>query len=120
MIYLLIFDYMVLKNIDDVLSICFGNEYISENINVQNKSLFDVIKKYTHPISYKIFDWKEKKEKNEKIKPKLAKNRIIEDFQLVETSVTLDCFDLARTTKNFQTKVYGIKICFQNPQKEKQ
>ena len=33
---------------------------------------------------------------------------------LVETSSTLDCFDLARTTKKFQTKVYGIKICFQN------
>ena len=38
---------------------------------------------------------------------------------LVETSITLDCFDLARTTKNFQTKVYGIKICFQNPNKRK-
>ena len=107
------------KNIDDVLTICFGNEYISENINESNKALYDVIKKYTHPISYKILDWKEKKEKNEKIKPKLAKNRIIEDFMLVETSVTLDCFDLARTTKNFQTKVYGIKICFQNPAKRK-
>ena len=38
---------------------------------------------------------------------------------LVETAATLDCFDLARTTKKFQTKVYGIKICFQNPQKRK-
>jgi hypothetical protein len=107
------------KNIDDVLSICFGNEYIGENINENNKALYDVIKKYTHPINYKILDWKEKREKNEKIKPKLAKNRIIEDFMLVETSITLDCFDLARTTKNFQTKVYGIKICFQNPNKRK-
>jgi len=109
------------KNIDDVLSICFGNEYINENINDNNKSLYDVIKKYTHPISYKILDWKEKsgEKKNEKVKQKLTKNRIIEDFMLVETSTTLDCFDLARTTKNFQTKVYGIKICFQNPQKRK-
>ena len=36
---------------------------------------------------------------------------------LVETADSLDCFDLARTTKNFQTKVYGIKVCFQNPEK---
>ena len=38
------------KNIDDVLNICFGNEYITQNINEDNKDLFDVIKKYTHPI----------------------------------------------------------------------
>ena len=67
-------------------------------------------------------EWKEKNslEKNEKIKPKiLVKNRIIEDFMLVETSITLDCFDLARTSKKFQTKVYGIKVSFQNPIKRK-
>ena len=107
------------KNIDDVLNICFGNEYITQNINEDNKDLFDVIKKYTHPINYKILDWKDKNTKKKETKQKLAKNRIIEDFMLVETSATLDCFDLARTTKKFQTKVYGIKICFQNPQKRK-
>ena len=109
------------KNIEDVLNICFGTEYIKENIVVENKALYEVLKKYVHPISYKILDWKEKNKegKNEKIKPKIAKNRIIEDFMLVETSSTLDCFDLARTTKKFQTKVYGIKICFQNPQQKK-
>ena len=89
------------KNIDDVLNICFGNEYINQNINEENKDLFEVIKKYTHPINYKILDWKDKNEKKEP-KQKLAKNRIIEDFMLVETAATLDCLDLARTTKNFK------------------
>ena len=110
------------KNIDDVLNICFGNEYITENITDENRDLFEVIKKYTHPINYKILDWKEisgVKNKKETSKKKLAKNRIIEDFMLIETAETMDCFDLARTTKKFQTKVYGIKICFQNPQKKK-
>ena len=66
-------------------------------------------------------DWKDdNNKKNEKIKQKLAKNRIIEDFMLVETAETLDCFDLARTTKKFQTKVYGIKIIFQDSVKKKQ
>ena len=109
------------KNIDDVLNICFGTEYIEQNINDTNSELYEVIKKYTHPINYKILDWKDK-DKNKKKKTetkKLAKNRIIEDFMLVETAASLDCFDLARTTKKFQTKVYGIKICFQNPQKRK-
>ena len=110
------------KNIDSLLSTVFGNDYVEKNINRANKDLYTVIKKFVHPISYKIMEWKEKNslEKNEKIKPKiLVKNRIIEDFMLVETSITLDCFDLARTSKKFQTKVYGIKVSFQNPIKRK-
>ena len=51
------------KCIDDVLNVCFGNEYINDNINDDNRDLFEVIKKYTHPINYKILDWKEKNEK---------------------------------------------------------
>ena len=33
---------------------------------------------------------------------------------IVQTAKTLNCFDLARTSNNFHTKVYGIKITFQN------
>ena len=109
------------KSIENLLIIVFGNEFMDNFLTETNKHLWDVIKKYTHPISYKVMGWKEKNsfDKNEKIKPKLAKNRIVEDFMLVETSDSLDCFDLARTSKNFQTKVYGIKICFQNVLKRK-
>ena len=39
-------------NIDDFLNICFCNEYITENITDENRDLFEVIKKYTHPINY--------------------------------------------------------------------
>ena len=38
---------------------------------------------------------------------------------IVETSDNFDCFDLARTSKNFQTKVYGIKIALQHPELRK-
>tara|TARA_B100000900_G_scaffold416238_1_gene450440 strand:- start:8646 stop:11942 length:3297 start_codon:yes stop_codon:yes gene_type:complete len=108
------------KSIEYVLDICLGNEYINDNINENNSSLYEVVKKYIHPINYKVLDWKDdNNKKNEKIKQKLAKNRIIEDFMLVETAETLDCFDLARTTKKFQTKVYGIKIIFQDSVKKK-
>ena len=109
------------KDIDTLLNICFGSNYIVDTVNNDNKHLYNTINSYVHPISYKILDWKEKNDtkKNEKIKQKLTKNRIIEDFMLVETAISMDCFDLARTTKNFQTKVYGIKVCFQNPIKRK-
>ena len=36
---------------------------------------------------------------------------------IVERSETLECFDMARTSSHFQTKVYGLKISFQNPNK---
>ena len=108
-------------NLKDLLDICIGNDYINKYfMNTPKEGLFNIIEKYTHPINYKIMDWKEKNTyENKKINKKLAKNRIVEDFMLVETADSLDCFDLARTTKNFQTKVFGIKVCFQNPEKRK-
>ena len=108
-------------NLKDLLDICIGNDYVNKFfINSPKEGLYKILEQYTHPISYKIMDWKEKNSfENKKINQKLAKNRIVEDFMLVETADSLDCFDLARTTKNFQTKVYGIKICFQNPEKRK-
>ena len=38
---------------------------------------------------------------------------------IVDNAKTLDCFDMARTSNNFFIKVYGIKICFQNPNSKK-
>ena len=53
--------------------------------------------------------------KPENKKP-LKKNRIVEDFMIVESADNLDCYDLARTSKAFLTKVYGIKFCVHNPE----
>ena len=72
----------------------------------------DIINKYLHPINYKVLNWGNNGFKN--TKKRLARNKIVEDFMIVETANTLDCFDLSRTSNIFQLKVYGIKICFQN------
>ena len=53
--------------------------------------------------------WKPEAEHTNK-KP-LQKNRIVEDYMISENAENLDCYDLARTSKSFQTKVYGIKLC---------
>ena len=76
-----------------------------------------LIEKYVHPIGYKVMAWKDEKKNKKRVR--LPKNRIVEDFMIVETSNDFDCFDLARTSKNFQTKVYGIKVAIQNPQIKK-
>lgn len=105
------------KNIEDLLTIVFGNNYLKTEITPENKDLFNIIKKYLHPTSFKLLDWKIYKGSG--VKKPIVKNKIIEDFSLAESAKTLDCFDLARTTKKFQSKVYGIKICFQNSEKKK-
>jgi ATP-dependent Lon protease len=104
--------------IDDILIICLGNNYLT---NIDNKK-YELIQEFFHPTSYKNLKWKGKEneddgENNKKLI--LQKNKIIEDFMIVDNSDTLDCFDLARTSSNFNIKTMGIKICFQSKQKKR-
>ena len=96
-------------HIDDLITICFGGDFLNTIITPENKQRFEVIKKYVHPIGYKVMAYKEKRKKKE-----IAKNKIVEDFTIVESAENFDCFDLARTSKSFQTKVHGIKIAIQH------
>ena len=74
--------------------------------------------KYFHPISFKLLAWKKdysvggKNTKSNTLSNKkvLEKNKIVEDFQIIEYSNQFDCFDLSRNSKNFMTKVHGIKV----------
>jgi ATP-dependent Lon protease len=107
-------------HLEDLVTVCFGENYISKLVTDENKDIYNVLKKYVHPISYKVMAWNKDTSKNKKKKgSKLKKNRIVEDFMIVEGSKTFDCFDMARTSQQFQTMVYGIKISIQNPDKEK-
>ena len=107
-------------NLKDLLDVCFDCNYLQSQTNESNKNKLDLLLKYVHPISYKILNWKDNKNhgknKNTTKEGIIMKNKIVEDFMILEISKTFDCFDLARTSQNFQTKVYGIKISFQNTQ----
>ena len=108
------------EKLEDLVAVCFGETYLSSIINNENSGIFDILKTYVHPISYKVMGWIKNTDKNKKVKEsKLKKNRIVEDFMIVEISKTFDCFDMARTSQKFQTKVYGIKVAIQNQEKEK-
>ena len=98
-------------SISNMLTIVFGQQYLKQ-VSLQEDKM-KVVEKYLHPISYKILNWGSNDIKENK--KRLARNKIVEDFMIVETGKTLDCFDLSRTSNIFQLKVYGIKICFQNP-----
>ena len=48
-------------NIEDVLFVCFGDNYI-KSLNKKENELFKIIKQYTHPLNFKILSWKDKNE----------------------------------------------------------
>jgi ATP-dependent Lon protease len=107
-------------SISDLLEVTVGSEYIKYASSVSASSVsewdhkkYEVLKMYFHPIYFKILPWKS--EKKSAISEKLIqKNRIVEDFLIVEKSTNLDCFDLARTNKNFTSRVFGIKVAVHN------
>lgn len=107
-------------NVNDVLYVTFGNDYLKKLKDLSSPVLLDIITAHVRPISFVIIPWKKNtRAKSENTKRRLAKNRIVEDFSIVETSDTLECFDLARTSRNFITKVHGIKIAFNNEKERK-
>ena len=103
------------QNIDDLIIVCLGSDFIEKNLKIKElQEKYELIAKYTHPINYKILSWKKGENSLNNTKNTiLQKNKIIEDCAIVELSNILDCFDLARTSKSFQTRVYGIKISIQ-------
>ena len=102
------------KNLSDLLVVSMGVDFI-DTILSDDMPVYDVLNKYMHPIGYKVMSWN-----NDKKKPKIiAKNKIVEDFIIVDRAKNFDCFDLARTSENFQKKVYGIKIAVQNNKEKK-
>ena len=109
------------QDFDDFISIALGEDFIQKNVNTSNIEIYNVLKKYAHPINYKVMNWTKtsRGDDTEKQKIRIVKNRIVEDFMIVERSKTFDCFDLARTSKNFQTKVYGVKISLQCPERRR-
>lgn len=130
-----IFKYIGTENFDDFIKICLGNNYINkyikcvkgDNFDTKNSILIDkyeLLLQYTHPINYKVINWKnDKNNKNEEPKNSekkyIQRNRIVEDFMIVEHSENLDCFDLSRTSKVFNIKVYGVKIAMHHPEQRK-
>lgn len=104
------------QHISDLISVAFSADFITKNLNNENKDKYEIIKNYVHPINYKAIPWQDK---DTKIKKKIIKNRIVEDFMIVENSENFECFDLARTSRKFNTKVYGIKVAIKNPAEKK-
>jgi hypothetical protein len=103
------------KNIDDLLFICFGTEF--KNIKIDNEifiSKYELIKKYIHPIGYKIIKWKQIKDKKVFKYDKICISKISDDINILEDANNFECFDIESSNKNFHQKIYGIRVVIQN------
>ena len=105
---IIIFKNFGTESFKDLVSLITNEDYITEHFNSNLSEKFKLIEYCIHPINFKVMGWKN--DHNEENKKVLQKNRIVEDSMILENADNLECFDLARTSKSFQTKVYGIKI----------
>lgn len=92
------------ESLEDLLSICFGNNSCIVNNNEENAK-FELLKKYFHPTSYKVIN---KKDENGK------KIMTFADDYISDKLTNLDCSDVVLTAKQFHNKVYGMKLYIYN------
>jgi ATP-dependent Lon protease len=77
------------STLDDLLFICFGtSDAPTYAKNAKDTNKFELLKKYFHPISYKISN---------------------------KLNVVLDCEDASTTVKSFYVKVYGMQLSIMHP-----
>jgi len=110
-------------SLDDMLWVCFGNNYASSFLNkmtVLEQSKFNLLKKYAHPINYKVVNLTTKQSsKEDKKKGKQMQSSLKEDNLMVELLNNLDCTDISISDDKFHLKVSGVKIVVKHASQNK-
>jgi ATP-dependent Lon protease len=91
-------------SLDDLLSICFGNNQ-SLIMTPEEYSKYEIMKKYFHPTGYKVVLSKHVEEESSKNNKSVQMEDSVNDKMK-----NLDCFDIFSTVKSFHMKVYGMKV----------
>lgn len=87
------------QQLDDLLIICFGNNYkITTDEDETQK--FELLKKFFHPTSYKV------------IVKKDDKNKKYDDCD--DKTKNFDCSDITSSYKQLHLKIYGMKVYITN------
>jgi ATP-dependent Lon protease len=106
-------------NMEDLLFVTFGSEYI-KNILFQNNYLeekFEIIKKYFHPTGYKTILLKPTKEKiHEK---SICIEKMTEETIDFNDCEDYECFENDLPKKSFLYKINGIRIILKNEKHKK-
>ena len=74
-------------DLNRLIIICLGDNFIKNNVT--DKVLIDkleILKKYLHPINYKILNWTNKSNNKTHVKKSIVKTKLIDDKMLIEDS----------------------------------
>ena len=106
------------SNINDLLFISLGPEFINMKINdLHLKEKYDILSNYLHPIGYKIIAWKQNKPKNKVYS--LCCSKITDEILTIESANMFECFDTDSSVRLFYQKIYGIRVVIQNEKLKK-
>jgi len=104
------------KNLEDIIYICFGSEFDHFDIKKKHPDLpveinykFDLIRKYVHPIGFKIYNKEKKYHIRYPTLQSLNITKITDENKIIDNSHQFECFDSDIISKSFYEKVYGIK-----------
>jgi len=98
------------ETFEDMLWICFGNNSIHTYASADlDKHKFDLLKRYFHPISYKIIAFKKEADTGGKD----------DEYALSSQTKNLECLEINSSIKTFYLKVFGIQVVVHNSQYNK-
>ena len=87
-------------SLEDLLLICFGHN--KPTVDDADQDKLDLLKKYFHPSSYKVIT-----------KQDDAKQKKPEEY--TDETKNLACFEAGSSYKQFNMRVFGIKLLIRNP-----
>ena len=98
-------------SLEHLISICYGADYFENNIIDDNdKSKYEILSTYLHPLSYKVISSTEKSDDNQK----LTTNPILEDIYFSSSKVNLYCYGNKSVDENYILKLSSIKVIIKN------
>jgi ATP-dependent Lon protease len=94
-------------HVKDLIYVCLGNNYL-EQFDVKYRDKFDLIKRYMHPIGYKLI--------SDSLVNKSAEhnssggNAILEDFRICETGDNCSCYNFVSNKKGLRLNTIKVVI----------
>jgi len=112
-------------SLEHLINICFGNDYFEKNIKNENdKSKYEILVNYTHPLSYKVINNTKSKQilKNEGSEGKEDKedkednedSPILEDIYVSKSKCNLYCYQNRTDNDNYNIKLNTMKMLILN------
>ena len=94
------------KNIDDLIYITLGSDFNKSTIGDDLKSKYDLIKKYVHPVGFKLIT----DGKLVSAPDSLCIDKMTDENIKLENAPILECFECDATTSSHFYKINGIRI----------